>query len=95
MVSKRKGDNDDGGSGKKAKKVLTDEGNSTIPIFLKKTYTMIDTCDPSICCWSPDGDMFVIKDQDRFAAEIIPQYFDHNKFSSFARQLNFYGCFII
>lgn len=91
-MAKRKGnDNDDGGSGKKAKKVLTDEGSSTIPIFLKKTYTMIDTCDSSICCWSPDGDMFVIKDQDRFAAEIIPQYFDHNKFSSFARQLNFYG----
>jgi HSF-type DNA-binding len=35
--------------------------------------------------------MFVVKDPDLFASEIIPQYFDHNKFSSFARQLNFYG----
>ena len=38
-----------------------------------------------------DGEMFVVKDPDEFAAQIIPQYFDHNKFSSFARQLNFYG----
>lgn len=38
-----------------------------------------------------DGDMFVVKDPDMFAAQVIPQYFDHNKFSSFARQLNFYG----
>jgi HSF-type DNA-binding len=35
--------------------------------------------------------MFVVKDPDLFAASVIPQYFDHNKFSSFARQLNFYG----
>ena len=33
---------------------------------------MIDTCDPSICCWSPDGDMFVIKDQvSRFETTMI------------------------
>ena len=38
-----------------------------------------------------DGEMFVVKDPDQFATNIIPQYFDHNKFSSFARQLNFYG----
>ena len=38
-----------------------------------------------------DGEMFVVKDPDEFASQIIPQYFDHNKFSSFARQLNFYG----
>lgn len=35
--------------------------------------------------------MFVVKDPDTFAALVIPQYFDHDKFSSFARQLNFYG----
>ena len=35
--------------------------------------------------------MFVVKNPDVFATTIIPQYFDHNKFSSFARQLNFYG----
>lgn len=65
--------------------------NQTIPIFLKKTYKMIDTCDPAIASWTPDGEMFVVKDPDIFATTIIPQYFDHNKFSSFARQLNFYG----
>ena len=75
---------DDGGGG-------GDSTNSAIPIFLKKTYRMIETCDPAICDWTPDGDMFVVKDPDVFASEIIPQYFDHNKFSSFARQLNFYG----
>ena len=35
--------------------------------------------------------MFVVKDPELFATNVIPQYFDHNKFSSFARQLNFYG----
>lgn len=45
----------------------------------------------NIFCRTPDGEMFVVKDPDLFASNIIPQYFDHNKFSSFARQLNFYG----
>jgi len=67
------------------------KGSTTIPIFLKKTYKMIESSPPEIAAWTADGEMFVVKDPDEFAAQIIPQYFDHNKFSSFARQLNFYG----
>jgi len=52
---------------------------------------MIDSCEPSIGSWSDDGDSFLVKDPDKFAKEIIPQFFKHNNFSSFVRQLNFYG----
>lgn len=32
---------------------------------------MIDSCDPSIATWSKDGTAFVVKDPEKFAAEII------------------------
>jgi hypothetical protein len=61
------------------------------PMFLRKTYQMIDTCDPSIATWDTDGLSFVVKDTDKFASDIIGQFFKHNKFTSFVRQLNSYG----
>ncbi|GFH47121.1 hypothetical protein CTEN210_03596 [Chaetoceros tenuissimus] len=70
-----------------------DEKKKTVdcPIFIQKTYHMIDSCDPTIASWSDSGDSFVVKDPEIFAKNIIPQYFNHNNFSSFVRQLNFYG----
>lgn len=52
---------------------------------------MIEKVDPNIAGWSEAGDNFVVKNVDQFAKEVLPQYFKHSNFSSFARQLNFYG----
>jgi HSF-type DNA-binding len=52
---------------------------------------MVDESDPAVCCWSADGTTFIVKDPQIFEKKIIPQFFKHNKFSSFVRQLNFYS----
>lgn len=74
----------------KSTKVEYHDKRKHAPIFIQKTYEMINTCDPSIASWTDDGSMFSIKDQKLFAERVIPQFFDHNNFSSFSRQLNFY-----
>jgi len=67
------------------------EGGENAPIFLRKTYEMINTCNPEIATWSEEGTTFVVKDPEKFASDEIPTFFKHNNFSSFVRQLNFYG----
>eukprot|EP00538_Stauroneis_constricta_P002227 CAMPEP_0119556428 /NCGR_PEP_ID=MMETSP1352-20130426/8392_1 /TAXON_ID=265584 /ORGANISM="Stauroneis constricta, Strain CCMP1120" /LENGTH=501 /DNA_ID=CAMNT_0007603391 /DNA_START=217 /DNA_END=1722 /DNA_ORIENTATION=+ len=62
-----------------------------LPMFLTKTYHMIDRCDSDIATWSDTGDNFVVKNVEKFASNVLPLYFKHSNFSSFARQLNFYG----
>ena len=56
-----------------------------------ETYHMIDRCDQEIVTWSVTGDNFVVKNVENFASAVLPLYFKHSNFSSFARQLNFYG----
>lgn len=76
---------------KKKRKSCNGSKQHQLPMFLTKTYHMIEKCDPEIATWSPNGDNFVVKHVEMFASSILPQYFKHSNFSSFARQLNFYG----
>jgi hypothetical protein len=76
---------------KRAKRKASPTGQDDAPMFLRKAYHIINTCDPQFASWSADGRSFYVKDQDRFAEEVIPKCFKHNHFSSFVRQLNFYG----
>jgi len=83
------------GPASKKKKKGDGDSNTAIPIFVQKTYDMIERCETSIsssiASWSDDGETFIVKDQDQFGKSVIPLYFDHNKFSSFKRQLYNHG----
>ena len=43
------------------------------------------------CKWNKDGDTIIVLSPDKFSAEVLPKYFKSNNFSSFVRQLHFYG----
>ncbi|KAE9389642.1 hypothetical protein BT96DRAFT_790090, partial [Gymnopus androsaceus JB14] len=43
-----------------------------------------------IICWSDSGDSFFVHDHERLA-KLLGNWFKHNKFASFVRQLNIYG----
>jgi len=60
--------------------------------FLSKTYAVVsDPATASTVSWAPDGNSFVVWQPAEFARDVLPQYFKHNNFSSFVRQLNVYG----
>ena len=61
--------------------------------FLGKTYKIFDTpqyAKGGICGWSKDGTQIVIHDVKQFERLVLPNYFKHNNFNSFVRQLNMY-----
>ncbi|XP_071733284.1 heat stress transcription factor B-4-like [Rutidosis leptorrhynchoides] len=73
--------------------LLSLDSHKTVPApFLTKTYQLVD--DPSthhIVSWGEDDTTFVVWRPPEFARDLLPNYFKHNNFSSFVRQLNTYG----
>ncbi|KAI9106995.1 hypothetical protein K1719_022523 [Acacia pycnantha] len=73
--------------------LLSLESHKSVPApFLTKTYQLVD--DPTtdhIVSWGEDDTTFVVWRPPEFARDLLPNYFKHNNFSSFVRQLNTYG----
>ncbi|PNX79807.1 heat stress transcription factor b-4-like protein [Trifolium pratense] len=73
--------------------MFTMESQKSVPApFLTKTYQLVD--DPltdHIVSWSDDETTFVVWRPPEFARDLLPNFFKHNNFSSFVRQLNTYG----
>lgn len=72
--------------------LLSLDSHKSVPApFLTKTYQLVD--DPStdhIVSWGEDDSTFVVWRPPEFARDLLPNYFKHNNFSSFVRQLNTY-----
>ncbi|KAJ3073075.1 kinase-regulated stress-responsive transcription factor skn7 [Podochytrium sp. JEL0797] len=66
-------------------------GPASVSDFIKKLFDAIDTnAFQSLIAWTPNGDSFVVYDQNEFAKEVLPLLFKHRNFQSFVRQLNKY-----
>lgn len=62
------------------------------PAFLSKLWQLVNARDnQDLVCWAQGGRSFLVNDQSKFAKEILPNYFKHQKMNSFIRQLNMYG----
>ena len=63
--------------------------------FLIKLYTILndkkDKNNSKYIHWTKDGQSFIITNSNDFTKYVLPKFFNHQKFSSFVRQLNLYN----
>ncbi|RHZ80304.1 hypothetical protein Glove_137g143 [Diversispora epigaea] len=66
--------------------------HKTQAAFVNKLYTMVeDQTIQHLISWAPTGDVFSVSNPTEFSKTVLPQYFKHNNWQSFVRQLNMYG----
>jgi hypothetical protein len=94
--SKRKrqdgGRHDDAGDGHSdVVAVGADAGASSTP-FLNKLWQMLaNSVHVNVIYWDEGGDSFTISSPEQLSKHVLLSYFKHDKYSSFQRQLNYFG----
>ncbi|CAD8084304.1 unnamed protein product [Paramecium sonneborni] len=70
------------------------QGPFSTPAFIIKLYDMLDEQSApqfqTIIKWSNDGEYFIVLNPKEMETQILQQYFKHNHYQSFLRQLNMY-----
>ncbi|CAI5743901.1 unnamed protein product [Peronospora destructor] len=59
--------------------------------FLLHLHQLLRREDSKIIRWAEDGTSFQILDKEAMTSQILPKYFKNKNFSSFQRQLNYFG----
>jgi len=59
--------------------------------FVRLLWKILEGEHEELIRWTNDGERFRILDQERLAVEVLPRFFTHRNFSSFQRQLNYFG----
>lgn len=61
----------------------------SVPAFIAKLWALVEAeATNTVVKWSESGNSFFIYDANALSKELLPQYFKHNNYSSFIRQLN-------
>jgi hypothetical protein len=64
---------------------------SRVPPFLTKLSEILSSEPENVVKLNPDAPAFCVMDASKFAKEVLPRYFKHNKLGSFSQQLHTYG----
>ncbi|WOO79234.1 Heat stress transcription factor B-2a [Vanrija pseudolonga] len=73
---------------------MTHPPTKTQAAFVGKLYSMLEDekiAKSRLLFWSEDGTSFVCPNPTEFSKDVLPNYFKHNNWQSFVRQLNMYS----
>ena len=70
-----------------------------VTVFIAKLYELtheyVSESGDECFAWNEDGTHFWVSNVEIFSRDVLPNYFKHNNYASFIRQLNIYGVFFL